>query len=101
LGRLSTIRTNTTGAVVSRHDYVPFGEELQASSSAGNRNLVFGFGVSPSERDKFTGKERDGESGLDYFGARYLASTQGRFTSVDPANAGAYPSNPQTWNGYA
>jgi RHS repeat-associated protein len=32
----------------------------------------------------FTGKERDGETGLDYFGARYMASAQGRFTSPDP-----------------
>ena len=32
----------------------------------------------------FTGKERDAETGLDYFGARYMSSAQGRFTSVDP-----------------
>jgi len=33
---------------------------------------------------KFTGKERDNESGLDDFGARYYASTMGRFMSPDP-----------------
>jgi RHS repeat-associated protein len=33
---------------------------------------------------KFTGKERDSETGLDYFGARYYGSNMGRFTSVDP-----------------
>ena len=32
----------------------------------------------------FTGKERDSESGNDYFGARYHASTMGRFLSPDP-----------------
>lgn len=32
---------------------------------------------------KFTGKERDAETGLDYFGARYLSGAQGRFTSPD------------------
>ncbi|WP_245632370.1 RHS repeat-associated core domain-containing protein [Edaphobacter aggregans] len=32
---------------------------------------------------RFTGKERDTESGLDYFGARYFASTSGRFMSPD------------------
>ena len=32
----------------------------------------------------FTAKERDGESGLDYFGARYYGSALGRFTSADP-----------------
>ncbi|HZQ66881.1 MAG TPA: RHS repeat-associated core domain-containing protein [Terriglobales bacterium] len=33
---------------------------------------------------KFTGKERDSESGLDNFGARYYSSSLGRFTSADP-----------------
>jgi RHS repeat-associated protein len=33
---------------------------------------------------KFTGKERDTESGLDYFEARHYASALGRFMSVDP-----------------
>jgi RHS repeat-associated protein len=33
---------------------------------------------------KFTGKERDTESGLDNFGARYNASSLGRFMSPDP-----------------
>src|ERR1035441_9555936 len=31
-----------------------------------------------------TGKERDTETGLDYFGARYFSGAQGRFTSPDP-----------------
>jgi RHS repeat-associated protein len=50
---------------------------------------------------KFTGKERDNETGLDYFLARYYSSAQGRFTSVDPGNAGAYEADAQSWNGYA
>jgi RHS repeat-associated protein len=37
-----------------------------------------------SQNYKFTGKERDSESGLDNFGARYFASTMGRFMSADP-----------------
>jgi RHS repeat-associated protein len=32
----------------------------------------------------FTSKERDAETGLDYFGVRYMSSAQGRFTSPDP-----------------
>jgi RHS repeat-associated protein len=51
-------------------------------------------------RQQFTQKERDIETGLDYFEARYYASTQGRFTSVDPENAGATLWHPQSWNGY-
>lgn len=43
---------------------------------------------------KFTGKERDGESGLDYFLSRYYASSLGRFNSVDPGNAGALLGDP-------
>ena len=46
---------------------------------------------------KFTGKERDAESGLDYFGARYNASTMGRFMSPDPL--AGHVSDPQTAGG--
>jgi RHS repeat-associated protein len=50
---------------------------------------------------QFTGKERDAESGNDYFGARYYASTMGRFLSPDPLLNSGRPDNPQTWNRYA
>jgi RHS repeat-associated protein len=48
-----------------------------------------------------TGKERDAETGLDYFGARYLSSPQGRFTSPDPLLNSGRPDNPQSWNRYS
>lgn len=51
----------------------------------------------PSSRS--TGKERDTESGNDYFGARYYASTMGRFLSPD--DVGGDPSNPQSLNLYS
>ena len=54
-----------------------------------------GFWVS-----RFTGKERDSESGLDNFGARYISSTMGRFMSPDPFLNSGRPENPQTWNRY-
>lgn len=47
----------------------------------------------------YTGKERDAESGLDYFGARYYGSTMGRFMSPDPL--GGHLENPQSLNKYA
>ena len=50
--------------------------------------------------NKFTGKERDTESGLDYFGARYFGSNMGRFMSPDPSRLSILPNNPQTWNRY-
>jgi RHS repeat-associated protein len=48
----------------------------------------------------YTGKERDAETGLDYFGARYFAGAQGRFTSPDGPFNDQDPSDPQSWNLY-
>jgi RHS repeat-associated protein len=48
-----------------------------------------------------TGKERDAETGLDYFGARYYSGAQGRFTSPDTPFADQNVGNPQSWNLYA
>ena len=50
-------------------------------------------------RSRSTGKERDAETGLDFFEARYLSSAQGRFTSPDPVTGSAH--DPQSWNMYA
>src|SRR5712692_5407306 len=84
---------------VSRHDYLPFGEELFAGT--GGRTPQQGYSASDGVRFQFTDKERDTETGLDYFGARYFASTQGRFTSPDPLlSSGRFP-QPQSWNRYA
>jgi RHS repeat-associated protein len=55
----------------------------------------------PSPLTKFTGHERDTESGLDYFGARYYASLAGRFQSPDLPFIDQHPTNPQSWNLYA
>jgi RHS repeat-associated protein len=64
-------------------DYLPFGDFLP-SSALGPRSGIGCYGQSQAVTQLFTGKERDGETGLDYFGARYYASAQGRFTSADP-----------------
>jgi RHS repeat-associated protein len=76
--------TDGSGAVKARYDYLPFGEEI--ASTVGGRGSVAGYGGADSTRQKFTAKERDTESGLDYFGARYYSNAQGRFTSVDEFN---------------
>ncbi len=83
---------------LSRHDYLPFGEELFAG--AGNRTTALGYTLNDDARQKFTQKERDNETGLDYFGERYYASTQGRFISVDPLGASAIVADPQSFNRY-
>lgn len=78
--------TNASAGVVSRHDYMPFGEEV--GSGVGGRTPAMGFSVSDGLRQKFTSKERDIETGLDYFDARYYASSQGRFISADEFSGG-------------
>jgi RHS repeat-associated protein len=75
-GSLSSIR---------RHDYLPFGEEVGAG--VGGRTAAQGY-AGDNVRQKFTSKERDTETGLDYFLARYYSSTQGRFTSPDEFQGG-------------
>ena len=83
------INTNENGAVISRHDYQPFGEEVTRTS----------YG-SDDVRKQFTGYERDTESELDFAEARYYNPAHGRFTAVDPLMASASTGNPQTWNRY-
>lgn len=99
---------------VRRHDYLPFGEDL---GSTGGRTTTLGYNAD-SLRQKFTQKERDSQTGLDYFVSRYYASSNGRFTSPDSYNIifakerGGdedeqeqlliqYISQPQVWNKYA
>ena len=92
--------TDSSGNAVRRYDYEPFGTEIPAG--VGGRSMAMGFTTMPDSFNlKFTGQERDSETQLDYFHARYYSAAQGRFQSPDPGNAGADPSDPQTWNGYA
>jgi RHS repeat-associated protein len=67
---------------------LPFGDLLTCT----------GTDVSPMH---FTGQERDTESNLDNFHARYDSSSMGRFISPDPANASVDFWLPQTWNRYS
>jgi RHS repeat-associated protein len=70
---------------------LPFGDALACSGSAADATPLH-----------FTGKERDAESGNDYFGARYYGSTMGRFMSPDPITVtSARQADPQQLNLYA
>ncbi len=77
-----------TGSLANtkRHDYLPFGEELAADR--GLRPQAQGYGGGDGVRQQFTQKERDIETGLDYFLSRCYSSTQGRFTSPDEFTGG-------------
>jgi len=94
-----------TGALATtkRHDYLPFGEEIGGPQVAllGGRTMSMGYNAVDNVRQKFTQKERDNETGLDYFGARYYSSIQGRFVSPDPLLASGSVFGPQSWNRYS
>jgi RHS repeat-associated protein len=66
---------------------LPFGDAL--SCTGGDQSTLH-----------FTGKERDFESGLDNFGARFDSSSMGRFLSPGDPNVDQYPTDPQSWNLY-
>ena len=92
------VMTNSTGQVVQRRDYMPFGEELIAGY--GNRTEALGY-TANQVRQGFAGQQKDDETGFNYFGERYYSSAHGRFTSPDTLMASGGAANPQTWNRYA
>jgi RHS repeat-associated protein len=69
LGSASVI-TSATAVIQEQMDFYPFG------------GVAYSNGSDPNHY-KFTGKEWDSESNLDNFGARYFASTMGRFMTPD------------------
>jgi RHS repeat-associated protein len=103
------ILASSAGVFTRCFDYAPFGEELTTGmGSRGNcyTDVTYPSATPEAETAKFTSKERDAESGLDYFGARYFSSAQGRFTSPDwSASPEPVPyadlSNPQSLNLYS
>ncbi|MEO0536834.1 MAG: SpvB/TcaC N-terminal domain-containing protein [Cyanobacteria bacterium P01_A01_bin.123] len=67
----SALVVDGDGKLVNREEYTPYGETS--------------FGSFAQKRYRFTGKERDEESGLNYHGARYYAPWLCRWVSADPA----------------
>ncbi len=78
------------GACEGRIDYAPFGAMVRQDCDAPGSGYPM-----------FTGKERDRETGQDYFGARYFWTAMGRFTTVDPIFISRQRlDDPQQWNNY-
>ena len=89
------VQVNATGTVEQTCQSLPFGDQLSCSGTGSDASKLH-----------YTGKERDSESGNDYFGARYLSSNVGRFLSPDwSKNPQGVPyadyTNPQSLNLYA
>jgi RHS repeat-associated protein len=90
--------TDGNGTIIARHDHLPFGPEIPATYSG--RTSI--WGVTDNLNPKFTSQERDTETGIDFFKARYHLGAQGRFISPDPAgNFVATVTDPQSWNMYS
>jgi len=88
--RSSRVITDQSGTVVYSAQYDPYGGLITETVTGYTPNL------------KFSGKEREKESGLDYFGARYYDNRSFRFLSVDPIiNKDEALVNPQLWNLYS
>jgi len=88
------VQTNAFGQVEERCVNAPFGDGLICNSPSSAPNTA-----DDATEHHFTGKERDAESGNDYFGARYYASSMGRFISPDPMGIPSGDlNNPQSLN---
>jgi RHS repeat-associated protein len=68
--KTASVITDSAGVIKAESDYYPWGGELQ-------------FVNNDTNDYKFTGKKRDIETGLDYFGARYYSNGLGRWVSAD------------------
>jgi len=86
----SRLITDSTGDVVYSAGYEPFGAKMTTWIDTYDPQL------------KFSGKERESYTNLDYFGARYYDNLSYRFLSPDPViTKDEALSNPQLWNLYA
>jgi len=79
LGSATTEVTNT-GAIISHEEYHPYGTSAYRAVDAS-------IDLSP-KRYRYTGMERDEETGLAFHSARYLAPWLGRWTAADPIGLG-------------
>jgi RHS repeat-associated protein len=101
LGTPRTI-TDKNGNVISRRDFMPFGEEIGVNTAqTAGRSSNPQYNSSDNVRQKFTGYQKDKETNLDFAEARYYNNQHGRFTAVDPLLASGQSSNPQSFNRYS
>jgi RHS repeat-associated protein len=92
--------TDRAGNVISRRDFMPFGEEIYAGIGGRTESQQYSSVGFDNIRKRFTGYEKDAETGLDYAQARMYQNSHGRFTIVDPLMASAFAPDPQTFNRY-
>ncbi|HEY6803269.1 MAG TPA: DUF4214 domain-containing protein, partial [Pyrinomonadaceae bacterium] len=94
--RLLMENNSTSSAILSRHDYLPYGEEIWAG--IGSRTTTQKYGVTNKVRQRFAMTERDEVSGLDSTAFRKYDSFAGRWTSPDLQEG--HLTQPQSFNRY-
>lgn len=80
------LTTDATGYIIWQQQYAPYGTELNGI----NR---------PNHSTSYTGKPKNQDTGLSYYGARYYSPDLGRFMSIDPESVN--PENIMSFNRYA
>jgi RHS repeat-associated protein len=94
------VQISATGTAELNCQSLPFGNDLGNPRVTDCVVPTNGVGAPDATEHHFTGKERDAESGNDFFTARYYASSFGRFASPDDGSD-QNPSDPQSWNLYS
>ncbi|HEY3024715.1 MAG TPA: BPSL0067 family protein, partial [Pyrinomonadaceae bacterium] len=89
---------NMAGTVVSRHDYLPFGEEVYAN--VGMRATGQGYNAGDGVRQKYAGMETDDATGMAHTLWRNYDSLSGRWTAPDPYGGSMTIADPQSFNRY-
>ena len=84
----SRLVLDVEGNIQSRFNFEPYGVELTPLGSN-----------TSNEKYKFTGQERDYDTGMDYMHFRYYGSNIGRF--MKPDKMGGQAGDPQSWNKYS
>src|SRR6266700_2879639 len=88
----------SSSAIIARHDYLPFGEEIGAG--LGLRTTSQSYGATDTNRQKYGLTERDDATGLDHTWWRKYENLSGRWTSPDPYNGSASIADPQSFHRY-
>lgn len=78
-----SFRLDEDGDIIDREEYYPYGETSLRTFER--------------KRYRYTGKEKDGESGLYYYGARYYVPWLASFTSTDPAAGSTFYQSPYNY----
>jgi RHS repeat-associated protein len=95
-------QTDYAGVLEQTCSSLPFGDGLNCITPPNSSGNSYAASLIAPTEHHFTGKERDTESGNDYFPARYYASSMGRWISPDTGwILAVHKANPQTWNLYS